>query len=81
MILLLFLALSWAAIRYVLPRMAQGRKPAGEHLRIIERLALEPRRSLYLVGVDGRRAVVSSSEHGLALSWVPAAGGEAAEDL
>jgi len=46
-----------AAVRAV----ARGRA-RGARMRVVERLGLEPRRSLYLVEIEGRRLVVGVGE-------------------
>jgi len=55
---------AFAFKRFVAPRLVAGRK--GARMRIVERLSLEPRRSLYLVDLDGREIVVGFSERGIA---------------
>lgn len=54
---------AWAASRFLGPRLAARR--AGARMRVVERLALEPRRSLYLVAIDGRELVVGVTERGI----------------
>ncbi|MFO8071925.1 MAG: flagellar biosynthetic protein FliO [Polyangia bacterium] len=49
-VLALLAVAAWLAVRLLGPRMRSGRR---RRLRVVERLALEPRRSLYVVEVDG----------------------------
>jgi flagellar biogenesis protein FliO len=47
-------------------RAWRGRRPAGP-MRVVARLALEPRRALYVVEVDGRRLLVGVGDGPLTL--------------
>lgn len=81
LVLALVALAAWAAARFLGPRLALRRGDA--RMRVVERLALEPRRNLYLVDVDGELLVVGVSEHGVAFhkpsaAHTPAAGPEAA---
>jgi len=51
-ILSLIAAAAWLFVRFVAPRLrgVRGKQP---RMRLLERLPLEPRRSLYIVEVDG----------------------------
>ncbi len=49
-VLALLALAAWLAVRFIGPRIRSGRR---RRLRVVERLALEPRRSLYVVEVDG----------------------------
>ncbi len=51
---------AWAFKRFIAPRLGLG--PRAGRMRVIERLPLEPRRSLYLVEVDGVAHLVGVSE-------------------
>ena len=51
---------AWAVVRFGGPRLRAGRRRG--RMRVIERLPLEPRRSLYLVRVDGEELLVGASE-------------------
>ena len=64
LVLALVALAAWAAARFLGPRLAARRGNA--RMRVVERLALEPRRNLYLVDVDGELLVVGVSEHGVA---------------
>ena len=64
LVLALIALAAWAAARFLGPRLAARR--GNVRMRVVERLALEPRRSLYLVEVDGRPLVVGVSERTIA---------------
>lgn len=59
--LLAYVVLRWGAKRLY------GVGRPGQRMRLIERLPLEPRRSLYLIEVAGRRLLVGSAESGVTL--------------
>jgi flagellar protein FliO/FliZ len=71
LVLALIALAAYAALRFLGPRLAARRR--NVRMRVVERLALEPRRSLYLVDVDGEHLVVGVSEHGIAFHKVAAA--------
>jgi flagellar protein FliO/FliZ len=56
---------AWVAVRLGRGRLGGGR--GARRMRIAERLPLEPRRSLYLVEVDGESLLVGSSDGGVRL--------------
>lgn len=56
---------AWILVRYVRPRVAAASKPT--RIQILERVVLEPRRSLYLVEVDGRTLLVGAGERSIRL--------------
>jgi flagellar biogenesis protein FliO len=63
---------AWALVRFAARRGLLGAAPTGTHLRVIERLALDPRRALYLVRLGPRAILLGASEDGLrALGDVP----------
>ncbi len=51
---------AWSIVRFGRPRLLG--KPGGGRMKMVERIALEPRRSLYLVEVDGKPLLISASE-------------------
>ncbi len=51
---------AWAAVYFGRTRFGKGGKSG--RMRIVERLVLEPRRSIYLIEVDGQTLLVSSAE-------------------
>ena len=51
---------AWAVVRFGAPRLQRGN--ARGRMRVVERLWLEPRRSLYLVEVDGKELLIGVSE-------------------
>jgi len=65
LVLVFVCALAFVVIR-LLPRQA-GLGAAGSMLRIVDRLPLDQRRSLYVVKVAGRWLLVGSSEGGVQL--------------
>ena len=75
LVLVLVAVAAWAAARFLAPRLADRRK--GARMRVVERLPLEPRRSLYLVDVDGREVVVGVTERGVAFHELGPRGGGA----
>lgn len=67
--LLAFLAvilLAWLAARWLLRRM-YGPGAGGGRIRVLERLPLEPRRTLYLVEAGEKLLLVGSTEHEIRL--------------
>jgi flagellar biosynthetic protein FliO len=64
-VLVLIGAMAWAFVRFVAPRM--GMRAGRSRMKILERLPLEPRRSLYLVEVDGKSILVGVSEGSIRL--------------
>ena len=64
-VLVLIGAMAWAFVRFVAPRLGMGTR--GSRMKILERLPLEPRRSLYLVEVDGKSILVGVSEGSIRL--------------
>lgn len=66
--LVLVLALAIVLIRYVLPKGGKwGRRSKGGWVQIIDRFALEPRKSLYVVKIAGRYFVLGAGEGSLSL--------------
>jgi flagellar biogenesis protein FliO len=60
-------------VRFAARRGLLGAPTGGRHLQVLERLALDPRRSLYLVRFGSRALLLGASEEGLrALGEVPA---------
>jgi flagellar biogenesis protein FliO len=63
-------ALAWVVLAALARRgVGIGRAPGGARLQVIERLALSPRRHLYLVRVDERVFLLGAAEAG-ALSLI-----------
>jgi flagellar protein FliO/FliZ len=58
------LALVYLVLHKGLGRLVQ-RTQIGKRMRVVERIQLEPRRSLYLVDVDGEEMLLSASEGGV----------------
>lgn len=58
--------LAYAVFRWVLPRLNAVR-PAGGMVRVVERVGLDARKSLYVVEVTGRWLLISASEAGVHL--------------
>lgn len=63
--LLVIAAAGWAVVRFSAGRLLSGR--GNRRMKIIERLVLEPRRSLHLVEVDGEILLVGTSDHSVQL--------------
>jgi flagellar biosynthetic protein FliO len=55
----------WAVVRFSGQRLSMGGK--GRRMRLIERLVLEPRRSIHLVEVDGETLLIGTSERAVEL--------------
>jgi flagellar biogenesis protein FliO len=49
------------------------RQGLGQNLRVVDRVGLDSRRTLYLVDADGHRALVAASEHAISMLVLPAA--------
>jgi flagellar biogenesis protein FliO len=64
-ILGLILAAVFVGLRVWLPRMAGMRKVAAGPIRVAARLALEPRKNLYIVQAGGDYFLVGTSESGM----------------
>lgn len=78
--LVLVLALAVILIRFVLPRTRLGRSRAPAWGRVIDRLPVEPQKSLYLVKIVGRYFVLGVSERSVNLvTEIPPAEGEKIE--
>lgn len=56
--------LAYVIFRWVLPRLNAVR-PSGGMIRVVERVGLDARKSLYVVEVAGRWLLVASSEAGV----------------
>ncbi|MDP3275067.1 MAG: flagellar biosynthetic protein FliO [Deltaproteobacteria bacterium] len=63
--LLLVCVAAWWALRAASQRGLLGPRALGHHARVIERIALDPRRSVVLLQVAKRVLVVGVSEQGL----------------
>ena len=55
----------WAVVRFSGRRFGRGGK--NPRMKLIERLVLEPRRSIHLVEVDGETLLIGTSERSVAL--------------
>lgn len=64
-ILALLLAIVVIAARVWLPRMAGAGKAAAGPIQVIARLALEPRKSLYIIQAAGDYFLVGTSDSGM----------------
>lgn len=60
-ILALIAAVAWLFVRFVAPRL-RGVKGRRSRMRLLERLPLEPRRSLYVVEVDGAPLLIGVAD-------------------
>ena len=58
--------LAYVIFRWVLPRLAVTRS-AGGMVRVVDRVGLDARKSLYVIEVAGRWLLVASSESGVQL--------------
>lgn len=62
-VLAVLAAAAWAAVRFGRNRFVIRTKQL--RMKVVERLAIEPKRSLYLVEIEGIRLVIGSSERGI----------------
>lgn len=58
--------LAWVIFRIVLPRLQVGNS-AGNMIRVVERVGLDAKRSLFVIEVAGKYLLVGSSENGVQL--------------
>jgi len=58
--------LGYVVLRWGAKRLYGVGRP-GQRMRLIERMPLDPRRSLYLIEVAGRQLLVGSTEQGVTL--------------
>jgi flagellar protein FliO/FliZ len=59
-VLVLIAVAAWAFVRFLAPRLRGVRGQA--RMRVLERLPLEPRRSLYVVEVDGAPLLIGVAD-------------------
>lgn len=59
------LALAYVVIRYLFPLFRMGAQSRGSNIRIIDRAGLEPRRSLFIVRIGKKLALLGTSEQGI----------------
>jgi flagellar biosynthetic protein FliO len=68
LVLIAICALAYVVLRWGLRRFQEGVAPGpGSGMRVVHRMGLEPRRSLYVVEVGRRFFLVGTSETGLTL--------------
>jgi flagellar biogenesis protein FliO len=58
-------AIAYAALHYLAKRVSSPTGRGADSLRVLARLPIEPRRSIFIVRVGARTLVVGSSEAGL----------------
>ncbi|MCC6273663.1 MAG: flagellar biosynthetic protein FliO [Deltaproteobacteria bacterium] len=62
------IALAIVVIRFIIPKLTFNRGAAARSdLRIVDRVPLDARKSLYILQVEGRRLLIGSSEHHVGL--------------
>ena len=54
---------AWLAARWLMRRMYGPQASAGGRLRVVERVPLEPRRTLYLVEAGEKLLLIGSTDH------------------
>ncbi len=61
-------------LKYAVPRTGLMKRFSGSsRMRVIERMPLEPKKSVYMVSICGRYFVIGASEHAISLvSEIPA---------
>lgn len=58
------IALAIVVIRFIIPKLTFNRGAvARSDLRIVDRIPLDARKSLYVLQVEGRRLLIGASEH------------------
>ncbi len=58
------IALAIVVIRFIIPKLTFNRGAAARSdLRILDRIPLDARKSLYILQVEGRRLLIGASEH------------------
>jgi len=66
--MLVVIALAIVLIRFVIPRLAFGRSKLNRtDLQVIDRIPLDPKKSLYVLQVENRRLLISVSENHIGL--------------
>ncbi len=63
--MILVSGLAFFAIKYLLPKAPWVKGLAGSKIQVLEKMGLEPRKSLYLIQVAEKVVLVGSSEQGL----------------
>ncbi|MCC7344765.1 MAG: flagellar biosynthetic protein FliO [Deltaproteobacteria bacterium] len=62
------IALAIVIIRFIIPKLTFNRGAAARSdLRIVDRVPLDARKSLYILQVEGRRLLIGASEHHVGL--------------
>lgn len=59
--------LAWVVLRFGLRRLYGVGRRDRPLMRVVDHLSLEPRRSLYLVEVEGKRLLLGTGEQGMSL--------------
>jgi flagellar biogenesis protein FliO len=59
------LILAFLTLRFWLPRMASVRRASSGPIRILAHLAIEPRKTLYVIAVGKTMLLIASSEAGI----------------
>ncbi len=59
-VLVVIALVAWGVVRFGGHRLGRGN--GGRRMRVVERLGLEPKRSIYLIEVDGRSLLIGVSE-------------------
>lgn len=63
--LILVLGLAVVFVRFVLPRTRFGRQRHVSWVKVLDRFAMEPHKSLYLVKMGDRYLVLGATEHSI----------------
>ncbi|MDL1871311.1 hypothetical protein FBR05_03805 [Deltaproteobacteria bacterium PRO3] len=62
------IALAIVVIRFIIPKLTFHRGAAARSdLRIVDRVPLDARKSLYILQIEGRRLLIGASEHHVGL--------------
>lgn len=52
-------------IKFILPRLQFGHRASQSRIQVIDKLGLEARKALYIIGVGRKRILIGSGEQGL----------------
>jgi len=65
LILAFVCVIAFAVIKYVIPKASYLKQGSSSQIELLERFALEPRKSLYILKVGSRFLLLGSSENSL----------------
>ncbi|MCP5468464.1 MAG: FliO/MopB family protein [Deltaproteobacteria bacterium] len=66
--LVVVLALAFVTLNYIVPKLSRRRfHPTKSKIKILERIPLDAKKHLYVLQVEDRRLLISSTDHNVAL--------------